>query len=108
MICTVQTCTSPSGYDTVEDLLSPKLANTRTRETVGPGSTRLSMASIDLKSRIEDRINRGLLGQWYPVCKSIQVKAGKALGVRALGRHLALWRSADGRINCLEDFCPHR
>lgn len=66
------------------------------------------MANVDLKSRIEDRINRGLLGQWYPVAKSVQVKAGRPHGVRALGRRLVLWRGADGRVNCLEDFCPHR
>jgi phenylpropionate dioxygenase-like ring-hydroxylating dioxygenase large terminal subunit len=66
------------------------------------------MANIDLKSRIEDRINRGLLGQWYPVAKSVQVKADRPHGVTALGRRLVLWRSTDGRMNCLEDFCPHR
>jgi phenylpropionate dioxygenase-like ring-hydroxylating dioxygenase large terminal subunit len=69
---------------------------------------RVSMANIDLKSRIEDRINRGLLGQWYPVAKTVQVKSGRPFGVTALGRRLVLWRGADGRVNCLEDFCPHR
>ena len=64
--------------------------------------------AIDLKSRIEDRINRGLLGQWYPVCKSIQVNAGRPRAVTALGRQLVLWRGANHSLNCLEDFCPHR
>lgn len=66
------------------------------------------MVNIDLKSRIEDRINRGLLGQWYPVAKSVQVKAERPHAVTALGRRLVLWRGTDGRVNCLEDFCPHR
>jgi phenylpropionate dioxygenase-like ring-hydroxylating dioxygenase large terminal subunit len=66
------------------------------------------MTNIDLKSRIEDRINRGLLGQWYPVAKSIQVKIDRPHGVMALGRRLVLWRGSDGQVHCLEDFCPHR
>jgi phenylpropionate dioxygenase-like ring-hydroxylating dioxygenase large terminal subunit len=78
------------------------------KETASHAETRLIMASIELKLRIEDRINRGLLGQWYSVAKSIQVKAGRPRGVTALGRKLVLWRGADARVNCLEDFCPHR
>ncbi len=60
------------------------------------------------KDRIEERLSAGVLGQWYVVAKSVQVKPGKPHGVRALGRHLVLWRDAAGKVHCLEDYCPHR
>ena len=66
------------------------------------------MTNSDLQSRIEDRVNRGLLGQWYPVAKSVQAQPGCARGVTVLGQRLVLWRGIDGRVNCLEDVCPHR
>jgi phenylpropionate dioxygenase-like ring-hydroxylating dioxygenase large terminal subunit len=62
----------------------------------------------DERQRIDDYVNRGLLDQWYAVAKSVQVKPGKPHAVKALGRNLVLWRSADGTLNCLEDYCPHR
>ena len=55
------------------------------------------MTAIDKKTLIEDRVNTGLLGQWYPVAKSVEVKTTQPLGVRALGQKLVLWRGADGR-----------
>src|SRR5262249_2596068 len=62
----------------------------------------------DDRQRIEELVNRGLLDQWYAVAKSVQVKAGKPHAVKALGKNLVLWRDAGGRLNCLEDYCPHR
>jgi phenylpropionate dioxygenase-like ring-hydroxylating dioxygenase large terminal subunit len=85
-----------------------KAAGSKMRKSPNEPETRLSVPDSDLKSRVEDRINRGLLGQWYAVAKSVQVKVGRPYGVTALGRRLVLWRGADGRVNCLEDFCPHR
>lgn len=62
----------------------------------------------DLKDRIEERVNTGLLGQWYPVAKSSEVQPGKPFGVKALGQHIVLWRDKAGKIQCVEDYCPHR
>jgi phenylpropionate dioxygenase-like ring-hydroxylating dioxygenase large terminal subunit len=62
----------------------------------------------DIRQRIDDLINRGLADQWYAVAKSVQVKPGKPHAVKALGRNLVLWRDGGGRLNCLEDYCPHR
>ena len=47
--------------------------------------------SID-KDAVEQRLTTGILGQWYAVAKSVQVRSSKPHGVRALGRHLVLWR----------------
>jgi phenylpropionate dioxygenase-like ring-hydroxylating dioxygenase large terminal subunit len=65
------------------------------------------MTTVD-KEAIEQRLSTGLLGQWYVVAKSVQVKPGKPHAVRALGRRLVLWRDGDGKLACLEDYCPHR
>ena len=65
------------------------------------------MAAADLKQRVEDRLNQGLIGQWYVVAKSADVREGKPVAVHALGQRLVLWRSG-GRLHCVEDYCPHR
>lgn len=66
------------------------------------------MTNLDKKTLIEERVNSGLLGQWYPVAKSVEIKSNVPLGVKVLGMKLVLWRGAEGKINCIEDFCPHR
>jgi phenylpropionate dioxygenase-like ring-hydroxylating dioxygenase large terminal subunit len=66
------------------------------------------MVPSDLATRVEERINKGLLGLWYVVAKSVEVRPGTPHAVKALGRDLVLWRNADGRLSCLEDYCPHR
>ncbi|RQP04894.1 MAG: aromatic ring-hydroxylating dioxygenase subunit alpha [Paracoccus sp. BP8] len=63
---------------------------------------------IDKKTLIEERVNSGLLGQWYPVAKSVEIKNTVPYGAIVLGRKLVLWRDGAGQIKCIEDFCPHR
>ena len=63
---------------------------------------------MTLEDRIEQRVNQGLLGQWYVVAKSSDLKPGVPLPVTRLGRNLVLWRDADGKAHCVEDYCPHR
>ena len=65
-------------------------------------------APLEMRDRIEDRINTGLLGQWYIAAKSVQVKANAPHGTRVLGRDIVLWRDKVGMAHALEDFCPHR
>jgi phenylpropionate dioxygenase-like ring-hydroxylating dioxygenase large terminal subunit len=63
---------------------------------------------LDMRDRIEDRINQGLLGRWYVAAKSVQVKANAPFGTQLLGRKIVLWRDTAGKAHALEDFCPHR
>lgn len=63
---------------------------------------------MTLEERIEQRINQGLLGHWYVVAKSADLKPGKPLAVTRLGRKLVLWRDGQGKAHCVEDYCPHR
>ena len=58
--------------------------------------------------RIEDRVNTGLLGQWYIAAKSVQVKPNAPFGTTLLGQSIVLWRDQTGKAHALEDFCPHR
>lgn len=62
----------------------------------------------DKKSLIEERVNSGLLGQWYPVAKSVEIKKTAPYGAVVLGKKLVLWRDDSGAIKCIDDFCPHR
>jgi phenylpropionate dioxygenase-like ring-hydroxylating dioxygenase large terminal subunit len=61
-----------------------------------------------LAERIEERVDQGLLGQWYIAAKSVQVKANAPHGTQVLGRKIVLWRDKSGKVHALEDFCPHR
>lgn len=64
--------------------------------------------SADMKARIEDRVNQGLLDRWYPVAKSVEIRSDRPYGAVALGKRIVLWRGEDGTINCIENYCPHR
>lgn len=44
---------------------------------------------------------------WYVVCKSKELKKGKALPVKICGHQLALYRSESGKASALDAFCPH-
>lgn len=66
------------------------------------------MDSVEMKDRIEARVNQGLRGQWYPVAKSVEIKTTVPYAAEVLGEKLVLWRKPDGAIACIEDFCPHR
>src|SRR5262249_20358508 len=75
------------------------------RRTAEWGSAMTDLSEAD---RVEQRVNSGLLGQWYVVAKSVEIGRDKPHGVKALGRNLVLWRGADGQVRCLDDRCPHR
>jgi phenylpropionate dioxygenase-like ring-hydroxylating dioxygenase large terminal subunit len=44
---------------------------------------------------------------WYVVCKSSDLKKGKALPIRICGHELALYRTESGKAVALDKFCPH-
>ena len=56
---------------------------------------------------IERTLQQGLKDLWYPVCPSGFVK-DQPVSLRRLGYKIVLWRDGQGRINALEDHCPHR
>jgi len=66
------------------------------------------MSYTETRQRIEDRVNEGLKNQWYPVAKSVEIRADRPYGAQALGQRLVLWRDDSGDIRCIDDACPHR
>lgn len=60
-----------------------------------------------LKQEAERILNTGIRDLWYPVAPSWQV-ASAPIGITRLGERIVLWRGADGKVNALEDRCPHR
>lgn len=50
---------------------------------------------------------KALRNQWHVVARSVDVEAGKPLGVKLLGEELVLWRGSAG-INAWKDYCGHR
>lgn len=44
---------------------------------------------------------------WYWALRSSELPAGSATKLNLLGRELALYRGADGRVAALDAFCPH-
>ena len=65
----------------------------------------MQLAEVD---PVQKRLDEGLLGNWYVVAKSVDVKHDRPVAVKALNRELVLWRGADGKVRCVADYCPHR
>ncbi|MDF2114307.1 aromatic ring-hydroxylating dioxygenase subunit alpha [Roseiarcaceae bacterium H3SJ34-1] len=55
----------------------------------------------------QDILKTGLLNQWYMVCRASEV-SDKPIKLKRLNQDIALWRDASGRVQAVEDFCPHR
>jgi phenylpropionate dioxygenase-like ring-hydroxylating dioxygenase large terminal subunit len=55
----------------------------------------------------EELLETGLPNLWYLVARSSDI-ADRPVGLKRLDRNLALWRDGAGRINVVEDYCPHR
>jgi phenylpropionate dioxygenase-like ring-hydroxylating dioxygenase large terminal subunit len=52
-------------------------------------------------------LNTGLRNLWYPVIPSWKLHDAP-LGITRLGENIVLWRDKQGRIQAIEDRCPHR
>ncbi|RZT36766.1 aromatic ring-hydroxylating dioxygenase subunit alpha [Cupriavidus agavae] len=59
------------------------------------------------QARAEARLNSGLRNYWYPVVASWQVNAAP-IGITRLSQNIVVWRDSAGKVNALEDRCPHR
>ncbi|WP_068085268.1 aromatic ring-hydroxylating oxygenase subunit alpha [Novosphingobium rosa] len=65
------------------------------------------MDETALKDQARTRLNTGLRDLWYPVVASWEV-AEAPTGVTRLGEKIVLWRDGQGKVNAVEDRCPHR
>lgn len=44
---------------------------------------------------------------WYSILESSSLKPGKATSVSCLGETFAVYRTAEGKVNVLDAYCPH-
>ena len=45
--------------------------------------------------------------QWYVVLESVEVRAGKPIGVTRMGEKMVFWRDEQSQVHCMVDLCPH-
>ena len=55
----------------------------------------------------EDLLELGLPNYWYLVARSSDVTI-KPVALKRLNQNIVLWRDGAGKINVVEDYCPHR
>jgi phenylpropionate dioxygenase-like ring-hydroxylating dioxygenase large terminal subunit len=67
----------------------------------------MTTSPMDAPQSVDDLLAVGLLNQWYLVCRDTEI-GNKPVALKRLDRDIVLWRDESGRVNCLEDFCPHR
>ena len=56
---------------------------------------------------LQDYLDQGLRGMWYPVLASWEV-GNNPVGITRLEQQIVVWRDGEGQIHALEDRCPHR
>lgn len=60
-----------------------------------------------MESTVQQYLDRGLRGLWYPVLASWEVQTNP-VGITRLGEQIVVWRDSNGQVQALEDRCPHR
>jgi phenylpropionate dioxygenase-like ring-hydroxylating dioxygenase large terminal subunit len=63
-------------------------------------------ASVTFASTVFNHVQAVVEG-WYWLCRSRELRRGKVRGFRMLGRDLAVYRGADGRVVALDAYCAH-
>ena len=60
-----------------------------------------------MTTTVQNYLDKGLRGLWYPVLASWEVQSAP-VGITRLGEQIVVWRNKDGQVQALEDRCPHR
>src|SRR5262249_27053118 len=55
----------------------------------------------------DELLETGLLDSWYLVCRDVEIGT-KPIGLKRLNRNIVLWRNREGKVEAVDDFCPHR
>ncbi len=63
--------------------------------------------AIERPKSVEDLLEIGLLNQWYLVARDTEI-GNKPVALKRLNRDIVLWRDKSGKVQALDDFCPHR
>ena len=62
----------------------------------------------DLITDIKPSKNAPLLGFWYPVCPSADLRPGSLKGTVMLGLPILVCKTSTGDVAAMRDICPHR
>lgn len=76
-------------------------------EVVEPPQHRKTQPILPKPKTTDELLETGLLNLWYLVARDCDV-TDRPVGLTRLGRNLVLWRADTGKINVIEDYCPHR
>ncbi|UMX66744.1 Rieske (2Fe-2S) protein [Klebsiella pneumoniae] len=61
-----------------------------------------------MTTTVQNYLDKGLRGLWYPVLASWEVQSAP-VGITRLGEQIVVWRNKDGGVRGpAEDRCPHR
>ncbi len=60
-----------------------------------------------MTTTVQNYLDKGLRGLWYPVLASWEVQSAP-VGITRLGEQIVVWRNKDGQCRPSEDRCPHR
>src|SRR6185295_17064401 len=66
-----------------------------------------SMVDGSFDAKIEALAARGLRNRWWCIAPSRMVQ-DKPVALTRLGERMVAWRDASGKVNVVEDRCPHR
>jgi phenylpropionate dioxygenase-like ring-hydroxylating dioxygenase large terminal subunit len=100
----------PQGRKWTAALLSDQLtqlAADRPSQSIPVRQKLVTQPFPDKPHTAEEVLETGLLNLWYLVCRSSDV-TDRPLALTRLNRNLVLWRNNDGKINVVENYCPHR
>jgi phenylpropionate dioxygenase-like ring-hydroxylating dioxygenase large terminal subunit len=102
----------PRGQSWTTEILTGELTRLAAgvptvRTSAEPSKPRKTEPVLPKPKTTEDLLETGLLNLWYLVARDSDVR-DRPVALKRLGRNLVLWRGDTGKINVLEDFCPHR
>lgn len=100
--------TKPPGPTTTPE--PDSLADRRKRRGLAPGSWDPQAAALARLRREQELLERNgyLTNCWYAVAPSAAVKPGKPYKREMLGKQVVVFRDSQGKVQCLDNICPHR
>lgn len=86
------------------------LADRRKRRGLAPGAWDPEAAALGRLKREQELVERNgyLTNCWYAVAPSSAVKPGKPYKREMLGKQVVVFRDSHGKVQCLDNICPHR
>ena len=107
----------PNGEGWTSDLLAAELVRLELVGRSEPGQSvhgampqdrpYVTQPIAPMPKTVDDLLETVLMDLWYLVARTSDV-SDRPVFLRRLSRNLVLWRDQQGRLQVLEDYCPHR